>query len=523
MISMMKIKNSFSTVLLGKSFLLLMLLSSCDKNLLEMSNPNTLVSSSFYQTEEDAIYAVNAVYSSLQREGFHGYYFAYTQSIRSDEAQLTSKAVGASELFPIESFTVSGENVVVKVHWRDMWNGVWKSNLAIQNIPNIEFEDQQLKNRLIGEAKFLRAFYYTHLILLFGEEIPLIVSPPANSSEYFPGNAEKGEIYSQIIEDLKDAEKLLLNKEDLDSKDLGRATKGAAAAYLGKVYLFQEEWEKASVVFKKIIENNYGEYSLNNNYRNNHTSFSENNEESIFEIQFSLGYGSVWGYEDDFSWGGESHNRERGMTSIVQWWNAMPSQKTIDEFENGDLRMYYSCYVPGGAAYQNQDGVWKTYEELYDSDQFGWRKYSDDVYGETNDSEINIRVMRFADVLLMYAETLIELNTGDPAQYINMVRTRANLPTAEFPGGGSIPTVEELIAEAPVINGVEISTLTAALRHERYVELAGESHRWDDIIRWGIASEVIVAPGFRSGVSEILPIYQGDLDTNPNLNPNAAN
>ncbi|MCK5135449.1 MAG: RagB/SusD family nutrient uptake outer membrane protein [Bacteroidales bacterium] len=488
-----------------------------------MSNPNSLITTSFYQTEEDAVHAANAAYSAIQREGFHGYYFAFTQTIRSDEAQLTSKTVGASELIPINSFTATGDNETVAVHWRDMWNGVWKSNLAIYAIPNIEFEDQLLKDRLLGEAKFLRAFYYFHLVLLFGDEIPLILEPPANSDDFFPSNANEGEIYNQIIEDFQEAERLLLNKQELDTKDLGRATKGAAAAYLGKVYLFQKEWEEAATVLKRIIDKEYGNYSLCSNYRDNHTSFNENNIESIFEIQFSLGYGNVWGYGTDISWGGESHNRERGMTSILHWWNAMPTQKTIDEFEEGDLRKYYSCYVPNGALYKNEAGIWKTYEELYDSGQYGWRKYSDDVFGETTDSDINIRVMRYADVLLMYAEALIVLNTGDPAQYINMVRARSNLPTDEFPEGGSIPTVQELIAQAPVINGIRIFDLTTAIRHERFVELAGESHRWDDLVRWGIASEIITAPGFRVGVSEILPFYQGDLDTNPNLNPNIAN
>ncbi len=515
--------NFYSVSLWGKILLGLLLIVSCDKDLLEMSNPNSMLATSFYQTEEDALVSVNAAYSAIQREGFHGYYFAFTQTIRSDEAQLTSKAVGASELIPIESFSANGDNLTVEVHWRDMWNGVWKSNLAIQEIPAIEFEDQQLKNRLIGEARFLRAFYYFHLVLLFGEEIPLILEPPANSGDYFPFNASEGEVYDQIIEDLQEAEKLLFYKEELDTIDLGRATKGAAAAYLGKVYLFRREWEKAATVLKRIIDKEYGTYSLCSNYRDNHTSFRENNEESIFEIQFSIGYGSVWGYGGDYSWGGESHNRERGMTSIIQWWNAMPTQKTVDEFEEGDLRKYYSCYVPNGALYQNEDGIWKSYEELYDTGQYGWRKYSDDVSGETTDSDINIRVMRYADVLLMYAEALIELGTGDPAQYINMVRTRANQPTDEFPEGGSVPSVEELITQAPVINGIRISDLTTALRHERFVEFAGESHRWDDIVRWGIASEIITAPGFRVGVSEILPFFQGDLDTNPNLKPNAAN
>jgi len=130
--------------------------------------------------------------------------------------------------------------------------------------------------------------------------------------------------------------------------------------------------------------------------------------------------------------------------------------------------------------------------------------------------------MRYADVLLMYAECLIaDPSIGsDWAAYINMVRDRARADTTTdfYPAGGFIPTVEELIAAAPVINGITIDNPTAALRHERWVELCFEFKRWDDIVRWDIGNEVLP-----TGYKYLLPIYQGDLDCNPNLKPNAAN
>jgi hypothetical protein len=311
--------------------------------------------------------------------------------------------------------------------------------------------------------------------------------------------------------------------------DLGRASKGSAVSYLGKVLLFQKKYQEAADQFKEIIDGKCGTYALTSDFRDNHDERNENNIESLFEVQFKLSGGNGFG-EIDLPTGSESQLIE-GESTMVRGggrmnFNAMPNQEFLTEFEDGDPRFYQTFWTAGGDKYTDYKLVPKTYEEYCPNSFKGlsfWRKWCRDwgVTEDSFDSNVNIRIMRFADVLLMYAECLIEGATGDtPEKYINMVRDRARNDTNTdfYPTGGSIPTVEELIAAGPTIRGVKIDNLRAALRHERAVELAFEFKRWDDIIRWGIEDQTL-----RVGWKRYLPIYQGDLDSNPNLKPNEAN
>ena len=508
----------------------LFFICSCEEDFLEKTNPNKITSSSFYKNETEAIQAISAAYSAFQRQGGYNRMGIHAYTVRADEGEFTAFQVGAPALTGLDDFTVTSSTECVQAIWQDHYKGVYMCNTALEKIPGIEM-DEALKNRLLGEAHFLRGLYHFQLMLYFGEEIPIIEQTPKTNADLFPPSAAPGVGYASVINDFTMAKEMLPTVETFrGTNDLGRATKGAATAYLGKVYLFQKRYADAAREFKEIIDQQVGAYKLMPSFRDNHSDYNENNEESLFEIQYLLYFGNNFeGIDTDI--GGESSLIEGECTMVrgvgMSNWNAKPRQKIVDEFEDGDPRFYQTFWTQGGDKFKDVDGIWKTYEEYCPELYFGmsfWRKWCRNWSDKSHhfDDPDNVRIMRYADVLLMYAECMIEDPSigSDWATYINMIRDRARADTTTdfYPAGGFIPTVEELIAAAPVINGITIDNPRAALRHERWVELCFEFKRWDDIVRWDIGEEVLP-----TGYKYLLPIYQGDLDCNPNLKPNSAN
>ncbi len=522
-------KYKYSTLIL-----MILLSVACSEDFLEKSNPNSFTATSFYQTETDAIYAINAAYSAFQRQGGYNRMGIHAYNVRSDEGVFTKYQVGAPAITGLDDFTVTSSTECVQAIWQDHYRGVYLCNVVLEKIPEIKM-DEELKTRILGEAYFLRALYHFQLILYFGERIPIVTATPKTNDDLYSYSAESGVGYAQIEEDLKTAKTMLPNVtqyREQEKSEMGRATRGAAAAYLGKVYLFQKKYTDAAIEFKAIIDQIYGEYRLMASFRDNHADINENNEESLFEIQYLIAFGN--NFESiDTPEGGESSLIEGESTMVrgvgMSNWNAMPNQEILDEFEDGDPRFYQTFWTQGGDKFTDTDGITKTYDEYMENaeEYYGlsfWRKWCRDWSDASHhfDDPNNVRIMRYADVLLMYAECLIEDPSlgSDWAVYINMVRDRARADTTTdfYPAGGFIPTVEELIAQAPTINGNVIDNPRAALRHERFVELAFEFKRWDDIVRWDIGDEVLP-----QGYKYLLPVYQGDLDSNPNLLPNDAN
>jgi starch-binding outer membrane protein, SusD/RagB family len=511
-------------------FILLLTLTSCSEEFLEKSNPNSITSSSFYKTETDALYAVNAAYSALQRQGGYNRMGIHAYTVRSDEGVFTKFQVGAPALNGLDDFTVTSSTECVKAIWQDLYKGINMCNIVLEKIPDIAM-NEELKTRILGEAYFLRGLYLFQLILYYGEEIPVVTKTAGSNADLYQPSAQPGEAYAQVEEDFTKAKDMLPNVTKYrGTSDLGRASKGAATAYLGKVYLFRKDYKKAAVEFKEIIDKKYGTYKLMPGFRDNHSDFNENNEESLFEVQYLLYFGNNFEGIDTEA-GGESSLIEGECTMVrgvgMSNWNAMPNQKILAEWEAGDPRFYQTFWTKGGDKFKDVDGVTKSYEEYVPTEFNGlsfWRKWCRDWSDKTHhfDDPDNVRIMRYSDVLLMYAECLIEDSSigSDWATYINMVRdrARADTTTEAYPNGGFIPTVEGLLATQPTINGKKMDSPRAILRHERFVELAFEFKRWDDIVRWNIGDEVL-----GTGYKYLLPIYQGDLDSNPNLKPNSAN
>lgn len=509
-----------------------LIFQSCDdEGFITKTNPNQPSTESFYSNPDEAELAVVSAYSALQFFGVYNRYWNYSLSARAQESDFTSKQSGLKEVDGLDNFTVTATNQAVEETWRDNYMGIWKSNMVLDNVPDIAFDDEAQKNRILGEASLLRALYHFNLVRNFGDNIPYYLSSPSGDELYKAG-AEAGEIYEKVIfPSLKQAQAWLPNVDTYrGTNDIGRATKGAATAFLAEAYMALGEYQLAADELSKIVDGSCGTYKLVERFRDNHDNNNENNEESIFEVQYQLTLGEVWNIVFENENASEAQIIEQGQTMIDgtggMWWNMEPSDWAKAEFETSDPRYYKTIWCPGGDKYLDSDGVEKTYEEYIGArdGHLGWRKWGRDYATGSWESDVNVRVMRLADVYLMYAECLVEGATGNAggtaAEYINKVRDRArNIPDAgNYALTGTLPTVEDLIASAPRINGVVINNMRAAVRHERNVELMDEGKRWHDIVRWGIADDVLP-----SNYKLVLPIPQKDLDANDNLNPNEAN
>ncbi len=535
-------------------FAIFLFISGCTKDLLEQTTPNDPVLSEFYKTPEEAILGINAAYSALQFFGVYNRYWNYVNSGRSDESVFTDKQAGLPEVDGLDDFTMLGVVPAVHETWRDNYKGVLKANLVLEGVPGIEFSDENLKNRILGEAYFLRALFHFNLITNFSEEIPMYTKVPKVNADFFPFPEEPGAIYDQIEADLNLAKGLLPNVETYrGTNDLGRISKGTAVTFLGKVYLFRGKYQQAANELYELINGSCGHYELVRRLRDNSDATYdsvagygtidgpsvENNLESIFEVQYKLSPEGqdVWNISGENQNASEAQIIEQEMTMIDgtggMWWNQKPTPKMLAEFEINpvdstviDPRYYKTFWCPGGDKYKIGRRL-LTYNQYISSarnGQIGWRKWCRDYETSSWESDVNVRIFRLADVYLMYAECLIEgaspVGSEGPEYYIDLVRDRArNEPDApNYNLTAQLPTVAQLLQDKPVINGITLDNLRDILRHERMVELAFEGKRWQDILRWNLGTEI-----FGSQFKPWLPIYTTDLQVNPNLKPNSSN
>lgn len=498
---------------------LLLTAVSCKKDFLELSNPNVQTSGSFWKTEADAEAGVNAIYQSLYYDGTFLRFAQCALDFRGDDVMSPSPW---DVLSNTGSFKLFNNTIMQEWLWVAFYGGVTRSNLAIANIDNIEFKDAALKNRLKGEAYFLRALHYYYLVTFFNN-VPLVVKPYESSADYFPSQATPEETWNQIYADLEEAARLLPASHVDPNK--GRATKGAALAFLGKSYLFNHKYAEASAKFKEVIDS--GVYGLMPNYADNFTEAQENNQESIFEIQFSREVGgTVLGWVDA-PYSDWAKTTARAITygpAPFGWNDAAPTNWVFQKMKEektaageDDPRLKATIYYdyPGATLYG------QSFQTVYATElgKIGTKKYGNGDSGRPDEKDwrsgINERLMRYSDVLLMYAECQNELgNTPVCAEYIQKVRTRVGMAdrTAEF-AALSKEQMRDRIAD------------------ERLVEFVFEGHRFDDIRRWGWLQDpaklsLLKAhdPEFNSYVPgrEFFSIPQLEIETNPNLRQNAG-
>ena len=548
---MKSIKNKLQ---ISAALALSLIAGSCVPDM-ELDNPAELSVETYYTTVDELEAAIIPAYQALigANQGGYGRYIIFNLMAPADDYDKTFKW---SDLYQ-DTYTTPASNSEILASWKDMFTGVFAANIAIEQIEAFEGDiDDDTRDRMLGEAHFLRGICYMHLVQLFGETVPYWDHSIQSSDEYYPGNAEAGQIYALIISDFAEAADLLPLRSVMysDSDMIGRATKGTAQAYLARAYMYRPilekgesaEWSKAAEALKSIIDS--GEYQLMDNFRANSYGWDfqselENNEESLFEIQMYNGTSWLGGDISD-SWRWQEIGVPDGTGS--SWWNLAPNQLAYDEFEDGDPRRYMTLWCPNGAYYTELDGTVCTWDDMLanlsaDTDLFGTRKECPDEQLSDTDDDINTRLMRYSDVLLMYAECLSELgndskditDTGGPKYYIQMVRDRANNIVPEeqehlwyHSSPGTIPTVDELLSEAPTINGVKMNSIKNIIQHERFVEFCGEYCRYFDLLRWGMEDSSWLSNLQDLGWSEkamYYPFPEEELANNPNLVGNDMN
>jgi len=459
---------------------LILLLGSCKKSFLELAPPSNANVQSFYKTAQDIEQGVNAAYSTLQLDGQYKYAYWELAETRSDNS-MNWDGAGNFPDAEIDQFKETSANALITAAWVDTYHGILLCNVVLDRIGPIPM-DETLRGRYIGEAKFLRALMYFNLVRIYGD-VPLVTSETKSVSEgYAQPRIAVATVYDQIISDLSDAEQKL--PLSYTGANIGRATKGAAKGLLGEVYLTKKDYANAQTKLKEVID--LAAYQLLPNYADLWKTANANNIESLFEVQFHKGgLGTGSNYYEQFA----PRNSGTVITGLgfAQGRN-IPTADVYKAYENNDLRKNISIatsYVLNGA----------TVNDMYTL------KFRDAPYVD-GDADNHWPVLRYADVLLMYAEAINEKSSGPDAnayKAVNDVRARAGLPV--------------------LAAGLTHDAFALAVEHERQVELAFEGHRWFDLVRTGRALTVMNAH-FAGTITVksfqlLFPIPQSQVSINP--------
>jgi hypothetical protein len=506
-------KNKIFVLTIASAFCVV---TSCNEDDLEKNtNPSNLITSTFYKNEAQVVAAVNAVYAGLQANNLYNREYFFLHDLLSDDNMSGGPQLEAPR-GQILNHVFDASNPLVLAVWRGLYRIVHRANLVIENVPKADnvLVPQALKDRVVGEARFLRAWAYFDLVSLWGR-VPLMLEVAEAPADNKPRASSEDEIYAVIFDDLSfAADNLPLSYTGSDN---GRATKGAAQSLAARAHMFRGQYAEARTLLNQVITS--GVYSLVPNFIDNFREENEFNSESVFEVQFTEAFGDEGGWNGDGSGIAEItfRGQEYGPNA---WRNVIPSSSLAAEFEkvsNGaakDDPRYAASFYSIGDTYDNDSKTLTNTDVQGDITKPSWKKYQMIYKRPTENlrSGINMRVIRYADVLLMMAECENEVSGPAAAlPYINQVRARVAMPlypTAQF----AIDTKEGMLR---------------AIMHERRVELAGEQIRNRDIRRWRkqnkLASEPIA--GFQAGKHDLLPIPLEEIDNNSQLtnadqNPN---
>lgn len=388
-------------------------LAGCD-DFLATEPRAVLTTENFFTTPDHAVQATNATYSILRDWQVHVFAWLGMTDIVSDDATKGSVPADAAFLLDLDNLNFDPGNSAFSGTWAGYYQGIYRANMAINNIPRVDM-DEGRKARLIGENKFLRAYFYFFLVRAFGG-VPL-VTDQLRPGEYVQPRASAEEVYNLIIQDLQDAIQVLPERSQYASADLGRATKGAARALLAKVYLFRTDYENAYRYATEVISS--GQYSLYPNYAGIFTPAGENSSESVFEVQsVALEQGGA----------GSQYSQVQGVrgTPNLGWGFNNPSDNLEAAYEPGDPRLQATIMYPWEQLPDNSDMV------VYVNPSMPNNQYNQKVFvpldtpGGTGNGGSNIRRIRYSDVLLMAAEAAYHTGRAGEAQsFLNQVRQRA--------------------------------------------------------------------------------------------------
>jgi hypothetical protein len=483
-------RNRFISKLPVTIFALLLLSVSCNKDFLDLKNPNDITADIFFKTTGDFKIAVNTLYNSagsiIIYTGGEG--AGFIQNSRGDDAVLTTGAFG--EEITYANFLNGATSGHSDGLYSGFYNIIYRANTILAYMDQFDWTgNEDLKTSLSAEAYFFRGISYFYLAHYFGW-VPIVTKPAVTEEDYNPAKAATiDDVYDQAIADLKLAKAGLPTTQE----DKGRATKGAATGFLGKTYLYRAgylnenaNYALAAAEFKEVMD--MGIYGLVAQYEDNFTAVNENNEESLFELQYM--YDAALGTQTQ----GRIFNSVPGIGFEIflrpsPWlMGTMAQEKTIDGkydprylqtvYFQGGLPLFGVPYNQLGDGLSLQGGIVVGGAPDGSSDSTGgwWRKYLNVNLLFENTShggDNNERIMRYADILLMYAEAKVMADPADltdATDAVKEVRDRANLPEKTYADAG------ELMEE---------------IRHQRVMELTYENTRYFDLIRWGLLGEAI--------------------------------
>lgn len=468
-------------------------LASCEKDFLVKRPMDKLPADGFFNSADRAKLGVNAIYISLASNNMEGNDMI---ALRLFDPPAGDAVLGAGISGTVfNKFGFSADDPHFMAFYSGCYEGIFRANLVIENVPAIEM-DKTLQAQYIGEAKFLRALYYWYLTTMYGE-VPLFTKPFNVPEDAFIAKSAIADIYTVMIQDLQDATTVL--PVSYGASDLGRATKGAAMSLLGKVYLYAKNYTQAEATFGEVIAS--GTYELVDNFDNVWNRTSENNKESIFEVQFAsalAGATQMVGNSDKHYW----PQINGGLGEYV------PTQSLVSAFEPADPRLNFSIFNYEGQPFAPQLSTSQVnldvFKKSWSSTGYAVRKGMVPMVSPltTSANGTNFPIIRFADVLLMYAEAANEVNKIDEARNaVNRVRQRpsVNMPILTTANTGT----KQLMFDAIV--------------HERRIELAFEQHRFNDLRRWGLAATELAYLGYSEDRNRYFPLPQLEIDINSNL------
>ncbi|WP_312822169.1 RagB/SusD family nutrient uptake outer membrane protein [Epilithonimonas sp.] len=460
-------------------------LAGCSDDFVDIKPEGVVIADDFFKTEDDAMRATNAIYSFLRSWENSGFPAQFILGVTGDDVEKGSNPSDASFINDYDNFSFTIGTDGIHGYWTGQWQAVQRTNQVITNVPKIEM-NEALRNRLVAEAKMLRAYFYFNLVRVYGG-VPIFDGLQANYIQ--PRNTAE-EVYAFIVKDLTEAAEIL--PQTYPASDLGRVTKGGALGLLSKVYLYMKDYQKAYDTSNQVIAMGY---SLDPDFNHLFRPAGEFGTESVFEVNC--------GCSAEF--GGSQYAEVQGVRNQFGWGFFTPTQALEDAFEPGDIRKEFTILREGETTLEG--------DLIKKGDPQAGNTWNQKVYVPTSlnnntcgyGSIQNIRILRFADILLINAEAANELgNTSVAIININKVRHRADL--------GDTPASTQ-------------SALRLAIWQERRVELAMEMDRFTDLVRTGQAEQFLGPKGFQTGKNELFPIplqaitdSKGVLTQNPGYN-----
>lgn len=450
------------------------LLTACTKELDQKPITDKNLAT-FLSTQSEVEEYVNSVYGALQSQGLYGLYLPAIGEVSSDNAYEEVPGNDNSIYYQLDVFSVVPPNQLITDVWTSSYQAIQKANVVLNRIDNISYTVAATKDARKGEMKFIRALLYFNLVRLYGD-VPLVTKETTDPNSYFgQGRQKVADVYTQIKTDLIDAIALLPSS----TTQPGRVIKTAAQSLLGKVYLTLNDYTNAETQLQAVISS--GVHALQPTVSTVFPIANENNKEIIFAVQFGAGInGNTEGstMAQQFSPSGTIANSKG---------HNLPTKSLYNLYSANDARKgVYVALTSTGTPYCNK-----------------WAKNT----AVPADGGSDFPVIRYADVLLMFAEVENELGkTTDAIPYLDQIRTRAGL------------TASTAVTQADV---------RTAVTSERQLELVGEGYRWFDLLRTGTAISVMNAwfaantiPVTIAQNNLLMPIPQTERNTDPTLTQN---